>query len=244
MRIAFISDVHGNLAALEAVHADIQRQGVDQIVCLGDNVSGPLLPKETANYLMHSRWLVLAGNHDRQVLEFACKGGGLSDGYARGEMGDAEMTWMRGLRPSAWVSPEIYLCHGTPRSDCEHFLESIRAGSLCLATASEITDRLGDIDAALIVCGHSHVSRSIRTQANQLLLNPGSVGLQAYVDDEPERYVMELGTPDAHYCIAEKGSAGWRSAHFAVPYDNASMAQLAKAQGRLDWECALIRGYV
>ena len=70
MRIAFVSDIHGNLPALEAVAADIHRRGADRVVNLGDNLSGPLLPRETAQWLMASDWLSLAGNHERQVLQF------------------------------------------------------------------------------------------------------------------------------------------------------------------------------
>ena len=54
MRIALVSDIHGNLAALEAVAADIRRRGVDRVANLGDNVSDPLWPQETAQYLMAS----------------------------------------------------------------------------------------------------------------------------------------------------------------------------------------------
>ena len=54
MRIALVSDIHGNLAALEAVAADIRRRGVDRVANLGDNVSDPLWPQETAHYLMAS----------------------------------------------------------------------------------------------------------------------------------------------------------------------------------------------
>ena len=61
MRLALVSDIHGNLPALEAVVADIRRHGVDQVLCLGDNLSGPLLPLETAQFLMASGWPVLAG---------------------------------------------------------------------------------------------------------------------------------------------------------------------------------------
>ena len=68
MRIAIVTDIHGNLPALEAVAADIKRQGADLIVNLGDSLSGPLLPLETAQYLMSAGWLSLAGNHERQVL--------------------------------------------------------------------------------------------------------------------------------------------------------------------------------
>ncbi|MBA4263191.1 MAG: YfcE family phosphodiesterase, partial [Comamonadaceae bacterium] len=52
MRIAFVSDIHGNLPALQAVLAHIARHGVDRIINLGDSLSGPLLPEETAQFLM------------------------------------------------------------------------------------------------------------------------------------------------------------------------------------------------
>ena len=58
MRIALVSDIHGNLAALEAVAADICRRGADQVVNLGDNLSGPLLPCETAQWLIDRKSVV------------------------------------------------------------------------------------------------------------------------------------------------------------------------------------------
>jgi predicted phosphodiesterase len=48
MRLALVSDIHGNLAALEAVIADLERRHIDRVVNLGDTLSGPLLPAETA----------------------------------------------------------------------------------------------------------------------------------------------------------------------------------------------------
>lgn len=66
MRIALVSDIHGNLAALEAVAADFKRRGVDAVANLGDSLSGPLLPLETAQFLMAQDWTHLAGNHERQ----------------------------------------------------------------------------------------------------------------------------------------------------------------------------------
>ena len=68
MKIAVISDVHGNLLALQAVLADIARQGVDQTVNLGDLLSGPLQPFETAELLMAEALLTIRGNHERQLL--------------------------------------------------------------------------------------------------------------------------------------------------------------------------------
>jgi predicted phosphodiesterase len=244
MRLGLISDIHGNLAALEAVVADIHRRGVDQIVCLGDNVSGPLLPRETAQYLMVSDWVVLAGNHERQVLTYHPGEGGASDSYAHSQLREPEFAWLRSLQPHVALSNDIFLCHGTPRSDCEHFLESVCAGSLRVATRGEVETRLDFVQSTLVACGHSHVPRSIRVASGQLLVNPGSVALQAYMDDHPQPYTMELGSPDAHYAIAERLSSGWVVAHYAVPYDTLSMAKLARLRDRPEWEQALLRGYV
>lgn len=244
MRLALVSDIHGNLPALEAVAADIRRQGVDQVLCLGDNLSSPLMPRETAQWLMTSGWPVLAGNHERQVLEWTPEAGGASDGFARAALGSAELGWLRGLQPHWAWAPGIYLCHGTPRRDDEHFLETPRGGALGLATAAEIAERLGDHTEALVACGHSHVPRAVRTAAGQLLINPGSVGLQAYVDDEPERYVVERGTPDANYAIVEQRDGRWHCSQHAVAYDHAAMAALAERNGRPEWAQALLTGRV
>lgn len=244
MRLALVSDIHGNLPALEAVAADLRRHGVDQVLCLGDNLSGPLLPRETAQWLMASGWPVLAGNHERQILEWTPQTGGASDGYARSMLGAAELSWVRSLRPGWQWAPDIYLCHGTPRHDDEHFLETPEAGRLRLATADDITARLAGQASALVACGHSHVPRCLRTPTGQLLVNPGSVGLQAYVDDEPEHYVVERGTPDAHYALVERIDGHWRCSQHAVPYDHRAMADLAQRNGRPEWARALLTGRI
>jgi len=69
MRIALLSDIHGNLLALEAVVDDLQRRQVDRVVNLGDSLSGFIQPRDCAAYLMQQPWLQLAGNHERQILE-------------------------------------------------------------------------------------------------------------------------------------------------------------------------------
>lgn len=244
MRLALVSDIHGNLPALEAVAADIRRHGVDQVLCLGDNLSGPLMPLETAQWLMASGWPVLAGNHERQILEWQPAAGGASDGFARAALGSAELDWLRSLRPMWQWAPDIHLCHGTPRQDDQHLLETPRAGVLGLATPAEIAERLGGQASALVACGHSHLPRALRTAGGQLLVNPGSVGLQAYMDDEPERYVVERGTPDANYAIVERHGDSWQCSQHAVRYDHAAMAALAQRNGRPDWAQALRTGRV
>ena len=108
----------------------------------------------------------------------------------------------------------------------------------------EVLERLGSVQSTLVGCGHSHVPRSVRLTSGQLIVNPGSVGLQAYTDEHPEPYVMELGTPDAHYAIAERSARGWSASHFAVRYNVKVAAELARTRGRKDWENALLHGYV
>ncbi|CAN7157875.1 metallophosphatase family protein [Acidovorax sp. LjRoot129] len=243
MRIALVSDIHGNLAALEAVAIDIRRRGADQVVNLGDNLSGPLLPRETAQWLMASDWLSLAGNHERQVLELRPGRGGPSDQYAHAQLTEPEFAWLRTLKPWHRLSDDVYLCHGSPRSDHEYLLETLDGSALRLATAPEITTRLHGEGAPVIACGHTHVPRAVRLGAS-LLVNPGSVGLQAYSDDHPVAHAVQIGSPDARYAFIAQRGGHWQVEHFAVPYDHGSMAALAEQRGRPDWAHALRTGYM
>jgi predicted phosphodiesterase len=128
-RIALISNIHGNLAALEAVTADIQQRAVDCVVNLGDSISGPLLPLQTAQFLMTAGWLSLAGNHERQLLTLRAGRGGLSDQYAHAQLSEKEFEWLRSLQSSVHLNDEVLLCHGTPNSYCEYLLETIEGTS-------------------------------------------------------------------------------------------------------------------
>jgi predicted phosphodiesterase len=243
VRIAIVSDIHGNLAALEAVAADIRQRGADGVVNLGDNLSGPLLPLETAQFLMASGWLSLAGNHERQLL--GCEPGreeNTSDGYARSQLGTPELDWLRSLHPRHQLTEEIMLCHGTPDSDCSYLLETSHHGVLRLASVGEIGDRLGSVNAGVVACGHTHVPRSVRLASGQLIVNPGSVGLQGFTDDYTGFHIMETGSPDARYVLLENTASGWLVEQRCVPYDHASMAALAKLRACPDWEVALLYG--
>lgn len=244
MRIALISDIHGNLAALEAVVADARRRGVDEFVNLGDSLSGPLLPLETAQFLMAEGWLSLAGNHERQILTHDPEKRGASDEYAYSQLRSSELEWLKSLPPVMRFSSEIFLCHGTPRSDVEYFLESVEETGVRAATAQEIQERVGTEHAQVIVCGHTHIPRSIRTANGQLIVNPGSVGLPAYDDIHPVPHVVETGSPDARYAIIEKRNAQWVVSLLSVPYDHQSMANLAARNGRPEWQSALLTGYL
>jgi predicted phosphodiesterase len=242
-RLALVSDIHGNLPALEAVVADIRRRGIDTVINLGDSLSGPLLPRETAQYLMAQNWFHLAGNHERQVLTGKPEDWEFSDTYAHAQLTQAEFEWMATLKPSAVYSAEVFLCHGTPDSDIGYFLETVEPSHVRVATAAEIMARLGAVRAPLVACGHTHIPRAIRLPSGQLIVNPGSVGLQAYEDHRPWPHVIETGSPDARYAIVENRGGVWQAELIAVPCDHEAMAQLAAQRGSHDWAHALRTGY-
>lgn len=239
MRIAVISDIHGNLAALEAVTADLRLRGVDQVVNLGDSLSGPLLPKETADFLMaQDGWIHLAGNHERQILELNERSGA-GDVYAHQQITATQKNWIASLKPVLRPNEEVLLCHGTPACDTTTLLQVADRN----ATAQEVKDRLGLQTAAVIACGHSHVARCVRTTEGQLVVNPGSVGHPAYEYDFPYPHKIESGAPDARYAIIEKMPYGWTASLINVPYAYQQMAELAALRGREDWVVALRSGY-
>jgi predicted phosphodiesterase len=242
MRIALVSDIHGNLPALEAVIADTRRRAVTGIVNLGDSLSGPLLPLETARFLMEQDWVQLAGNHERQLLEFARMGGGRSDAYAHAQLTPEVFDWMRTLGHARWLDDEVFLCHGTPRSDVEAFLDSIEGDHMRPATEAEIADRCTLTAPRLIACGHTHIPRTTNSIWGQLLVNPGSVGLQAYEDDHPHYYRVENGDAYARYATIEKRGGAWLAQIHPVPYDHEPMARLAERNGRREWAHALRTG--
>jgi predicted phosphodiesterase len=242
MRIALLSDIHGNLTALEAVLDDTRRRGVTSIVNLGDSLSGPLLPLETARFLMKQDWVQLAGNHERQLLEFDANGGGESDAYAHSRLTPEVFDWIRKLEHVQPLDEEVFLCHGTPRSDVEGFLDSVEGDHTRPATEVELTERCGLTSPRVIACGHTHIPRVTQSAGGQLLVNPGSVGLQAYEDDHPQYHRVEVGDNYARYATIEKRGGAWHAQIHPVPYDFEPMARLAERNGRPGWAHALRTG--
>ena len=241
-RIALVCDIHGNLPALEAVLDDARRRAVTSIVNLGDSLSGPLLPLETAHFLMRQDWVQLAGNHERQLLEFDQKGGGESDAFAHAQLTPDVFAWMRTLTNARPLDDEVFLCHGTPRSDVEYFLDSIEGDHTRAATADELAERCTLAAPPVIACGHTHIPRVTQSASGQLLVNPGSVGLQAYDDHHPRYHRVENGDAYARYATIEKRGGAWHAQIHPVPYDHESMARLAERHGRPGWAHALRTG--
>ena len=244
MKIAALSDIHGNLFALDAVLADINRRGVDLTVNLGDILSGPLLPAETADRLMALDLPTISGNHERQVLTMDLADMGASDRYAAETISAVHRDWMSALPPVLRLTDDVFLCHATPQNDVDCYLEDIIDGELRPASLRSIEARTGTCDAALIWCGHSHIPRLSQLSSGQIIVNPGSVGIQAYEGHHPGPHKVEVGSPHARYAICEQSPDGWKVEFIAVPYDWDAASRLARQRGRLDWDRALRTGYV
>lgn len=242
MRIAAISDIHGNLPALDAVLADIARRGADVVVNLGDLLSGPLQPCATAERLMALDLPTVAGNHERQVLTHAPERMGAGDRHANERITPAQRAWLAALPATLRLGDDVLLVHGTPTSDLTGWLETVTPAGMRAATHAEAWERAGDAAAGLLLCGHTHVPRALRLDDGRLVVNPGSVGLQAYDDPEPWPHRMANGTPHARYALVERAGSSWTVAHIAVAYDWDGAAALAERHGAADWAYALRTG--
>lgn len=234
-RIAVMSDIHGNIRALDAVLEDVRGRGIEDIVNLGDSVYGPLDPAGTADLLMDSGIKSISGNQDRILFDRSEEVLRSTDHrFVLGRLNRAHLEWLDHL-PSTRVLGGVLFCHGTPASDDAYLLERITDRGVVLDEDAAIRARLGGVREEVVFCGHSHVPRTIRSSDGRLVVNPGSVGLPAYTDDVPYPHAMEAGTPHARYAILSRSPRGYGVEHVLVPYPWEEAATVATRNGREDW---------
>jgi predicted phosphodiesterase len=188
MRVAVISDIHSNLHALEAVLADVDRESVDEVWCLGDVVGYGPRPNECCDLVRDRAQLSLCGNHDLAVIgmlgvrEFAGDAGAAVR-WTDGVLGDGERAWLASLEPGG-KRDGVDLFHASARDPIWEYVLSEQAALASL----EVTE------APLVLVGHSHVALALGWDGNEVvgglapagtsvelagsrwLLNPGSVG--------------------------------------------------------------------
>ncbi len=178
MRIAIISDIHGNYVALEAVLADIRQQAVDGIICLGDLATIGPQPREVMQTLAEMQIACVLGNHDAALLdperavEYQIAPHLLPTlNWCIERLTPADFAYLNSLLPTLERQLEgdaTMLCyHGSPRSHTD----------LILATtpATEIEALLAQSSATILVGGHTHI-QMLRQHDGRLIINPGSVG--------------------------------------------------------------------
>lgn len=250
--VAAISDIHSNVFALEAVLTDIKHRNVEQIVNLGDILYGPIAPKATYELLMTYRddIITICGNQDRQIYEATAADTNSNPtlGFIIEDLPKEAIEWMQNLPFDCHLSKDIYLCHGSPTDDMMYLLENIKTGHPMVRSDANILALLSGIDSTVVVCGHTHIPRTVKLSTGQTVINTGSVGYPAYEDDLPHVHKMQTYSPHASYtlirCIDTEQGKRWQAEHIKVPYDYEAAAQLASKNGREDWAFALRTGRV
>ena len=196
MRVAVISDIHGNAVALDAVLADLEREPHDALVCLGDVFEGGPQPREVLARLRAIECPVVMGNTDEWLADL--RGDGVPEWrveiarWVVDQLGDEGVGFIRTFRPTVEVDlgDATLLCfHGTPSSN---------DGLLMPTTPDdEFAAKLGDADAAVLAGGHIHLQwlRRIRGSA---YVSPGSIGMA----NDYQRAAREAGFDEyAEYAL-------------------------------------------
>jgi predicted phosphodiesterase len=234
MRLAVLSDIHGNLVALEAVLADLRRHAPDATVNLGDCATSPLWPRETCELLATLALPTVRGNHDRWITATPRDAMTRSIAYTHDQLTPEQRAGLAALPRSLDLDADVFAVHGTPASDTEYLLEESVHGRLALATAAVLRDRLGGTPAGLVLCGHSHHQHVALAPGHRLVLNPGSVGCPRYADND-DPFIAEAGSPHARYAIATRRGGRWSVELFVLEYDWTPVLQRARGNGRADW---------
>ena len=245
MKIAAIADIHGNIDALEAVLADIEHQRPDMIVNLGDSLSGPLAGGETAARLLPLGLTTVRGNHDRGLVDRPFEEMGDWERPVFPELLPEHLQWIRDMPTAAVVAQDVYMCHATPHNDDVMWMEDLLDnGRFVLRDQPEIEAFAEGLPYALILCGHSHIARSVMLSGNRMIVNPGSVGCPGFAYHIPIDHKLEAASPLACYAIIEKSAGGWQPTFRQVRYDTQHMVAMARERGYEDWANILATGRV
>ena len=182
MRVAALYDVHGNLPALEAVLAEVERERIEVTVVGGDVLWGPFQSECLVLLRAHGA-LFVAGNCEREVLAGADE----SSAWCLGQLSSREREFVSGWPGEVELEVEdlgwVLFCHATPRSDEEILTR--------LTPESDVAAALEGADADVVVCGHTHVQELRRVPGVPILVNAGSVGLP--YQGEPGAFWAVLG---------------------------------------------------
>jgi len=193
VKVAALYDIHGNLPALEAVLADVERERFDRVVVGGDVFWGPW-PAETLARVraLGSGALFVRGNCDRETFALDPVGNYATvNTWVASKLSadDQEFVARWPLTAQLMIEGigEVCFCHATPRSDTAIITPRTPEPAL--------VDALGGTNATVIVCGHTHVQFDIAAGSKRLL-NAGSVGCG--YEGKPGAYWLELGPTIRH----------------------------------------------
>ncbi|MDB5134869.1 MAG: metallophosphoesterase family protein [Mucilaginibacter sp.] len=240
---AIISDIHGNSLALEAVLKDIKSRGIKKIINLGDHFFGALEPEKVADLLRENPMLCISGNTDREILE-SLAGTRDKEGMDRvkANLSEQSLTWLKSLPKTTTLDGLFFVCHGTPESDDEYLLEKVTAKGVFVYNDEKLVERTNHIKERIILCGHSHVNRVIYLSNDKVILNPGSVGLPAYLGNGEHRFAMESNTPHAKYALVHVDGDSINIEQVYCDYDWHKASEAACKNGNEKWAQFLLHG--
>ena len=233
MRVAVVSDIHGNRHAFEAVLDDARAQGAAEIWCLGDVVGYGGDPNECVELARDRCAICLAGNHDLAVtgglgIEDFSRGAAISARWTREVIEPDNLAYLQALRPSG-VEGDWGLSHASPRDPVWEYVLSELLADRCFEIAQQRVCFIGHSHVALAFTRDSadrtvgalrEAGATADVRERQWLLNPGSVGQPR--DGDPRAAWILLDT--------EAGRAEWRRTR----YDVAGAQEAIRAAGLPD----------
>ncbi len=224
MRVAVLSDIHGNFQALESVMEDIKLNKCEKILCLGDLAMAGPQPRMVIDYIrQQNNWEVIQGNTDKLIADFSPKvfedvkkgfpvmAHALADDVLVIE--DDKKEYLKNLPPQKSLiidGVKVLLVHGSPRRNNEDILPGM--------PLKEIEEMLVGVEEDIVFCGHTHMPAGYQTNNKQTVVNVGSVGRPM----TPE--------PKACYVIADFQDGGFSIEHRFVDYDRETAAQIISAR--------------
>ncbi len=235
MRVAVISDMHGNDIAFEAVEADIQNQKVDQIVCLGDAIQGGPQPAEVLQRLRRLNCPVVIGNADAWLVsgeETADEGipterlikMGEVRSWSLSKLTEDDISFISSFQPTVTVhlqdNLDLLCFHGSPVSFDDVILPA--------ALEDEFQKYLGAYAGRILTGGHTH-AQQIRRIGELFFFNPGSVGFAYSHNQSDDDFHAD---PWAEYAILtiENGQTGLEFRR--VPFDAEELIRIYRESGR------------
>ncbi|HEY0733713.1 MAG TPA: metallophosphoesterase family protein [Herpetosiphonaceae bacterium] len=235
MRVALLSDIHGNGVALDAVLADLQHSPVDQVVCLGDAIQGGPQPAEVVAQLRALACPVVMGNADDWLLSGVETGAEAIPAehlrvmhdiraWSLSQLTPEDQAFIAQFQPTVTVllpSQRTLLCyHGSPHSYDDVILPTI--------ADAELQRLLEPQDHIIYTGGHTHV-QFLRHMHRTFHINPGSVGL-AYRHGQPEHSFQV--DPWAEYAILTVDDARIAVEFRRVPFDVQALIAIYTSSGR------------
>lgn len=193
MKIAIISDIHGNMEALEAVLKDIETQGCDKIYALGDYAMAGPEPSKAVEFFMNNKdkFTMIQGNTDSMIANYTEelyktlkeKAPVMAEALKNdvSELSNEQKTFLKNLPPQLQIG-NILLVHGSPRRNNEDILPD--------TPMEKLEEIIEGVEADIILCGHTHLPCGFQTPSKKTVVNVGSVGRP--FTEEPKACYLKL----------------------------------------------------